>query len=136
MTEENPTIWRAGVNRVTRDFIRTPRRTIALSHIDQVAIGHPYAAPGLSLAFGCSLLTYRFADVLTGFELALLPGFGWAVALPGILITQLRLHSYSLKDVGLFMPLWRAYAMRRAVDKVLEIKRKQPLSPMQRIAGV
>lgn len=130
MTKKERTIWKFGINRVTTRFIHTRRRTISLNHIDLVELHRPYLAPAIGVTIPMNMISVRFQEVLTLNEHTMLMVPGWMACVIAMQIARLRLHSYSLKDLSITMPIWRGRAMRAAIDQVLmEYQADQPDPP-------
>ncbi|PHP64976.1 hypothetical protein CSC94_21830 [Zhengella mangrovi] len=118
-----PICWQRGSCSVTSEAVRTRFVSIALADIDLVQLRLPLAAATFAGAIGTSFLALRFRDVATAPELLALLGLGWGAALLGIVTAQLKLSSYSIHGVTILLPIWRAIAMRRAIDETLSRQR-------------
>ena len=119
MVDNEKTLWQAGANRVTTSFIHMHRRTVAMRDIDLVELHRPFLALTLPLAAMMTLVGVRFHEVMTDTELSVAMVLPWIAAALSAEIAQLRLHSYSLKDLEILMPVWRARAMRAAIDQAM-----------------
>lgn len=124
MSVNNSVLWQDGINQVTMSFIKMRRRTVAMSDIDLVEITRPYLAPAIGLCIVLNLIGIRFFEVMTGTEVSLVMVCGWVSAYAAFEIAELRLHSYSLKDLAILMPVGRARAMRLAIDKAMMARRR------------
>jgi|GEM_PF-4019078 len=118
-----PILWRSGANWVTHHFIHMRRRTVAMADIDLVELHRPFIALTLSLALALTLLGVRFHEVMTETELSLLIVPGWIAVVLSFQVAELKLHSYSLKDLKILMPIWRAKPMREAIDQVIDARK-------------
>ena len=124
MTEVRKTIWKNGNNLVTRSIVKTRRLTVSLSDIDLVEVRHPFLLPALGLSIAISLIVFRFIDVLLAVEISTLLGSVWIVFAIACCIGTLKLHSYSIDDLEITLPIWRARAMRNAIDMALSSQLK------------
>jgi hypothetical protein len=115
-------LWQAGRAQVTNASVRTRLMTVSLADIDLVEVRRPLLAGAAALAVATMLLALRFADVLLPTEFLSLVGAGWAGLIAALLIARLKLHSYSIDGVAITLPIWRATAMRRAIDAALQAR--------------
>jgi len=60
---------------------------------------------------------------MTEIELSLLIGPAWIAVALSCQVAQLKLRSYSLKDLEILMPIWRAKPMREAIDQVIDARK-------------
>ncbi len=116
---KNDELFNCGLIRVTKSAVRTPRLTVALEDVDLVELRRPLFGPALLLAIASSTLALRFGDVLLPEEIAAMAGMGWAGAVIGSCVARLTLHSYSIDDVALLLPIWRAKRVRHAIEQAL-----------------
>jgi hypothetical protein len=119
---------------VTETSVQTRFATVSLADIDLVEVGLPLVGGGAPLAIACTLLGLRFGDVLTIGELASLISFGWLGLCAALLIARIKLHSYSINGLAITLPVWRALAMRRAIDTALAHKSRNNLTNARRTA--
>ncbi|MBU2580261.1 MAG: hypothetical protein KJ622_00890 [Alphaproteobacteria bacterium] len=130
MTKSSNILWQSGTSVVTTTSVRTRRMTISLADIDLVEVRRPLLAGSALLASCGTFLGLRFADVLLPIEFASLLGIGWLGVGAALAIARLTLHSYSIDGIAMTLPIWRAWAMRQAIDEAL-MKRKQ-MPPRQK----
>ncbi|MFT5176637.1 MAG: hypothetical protein ACI8W7_004833 [Gammaproteobacteria bacterium] len=123
MTQETKIRWQSGASLVTDEAVRTRLITVSLEDIDLVEVRRPLLAGAALFAGATTLLGLRFADVLTFTEFAMLAGAGWLSLGASLVIARLKLHSYSIDGVAITLPIWRANAMRRAIDTALAKRR-------------
>jgi len=112
-------IWRAGESVVTPDRVRTRLMTVALEDIDLVEVRRPLLVGALLFSAGVFALALRFADVLHRAEFVQLVGLGLGAVAAALIIARLKLHSYSIDGIAMSLTIWRARAMRRAIERVL-----------------
>lgn len=114
--------WRRGSYRVDADGIYTPRTTIATEHVDLVDLRKPVLVETIAGAVIAGALTWRFYDVLTTTEVAILNGGALLGLVAGASIARLRLQSFSIRDASIFLPIWVAKPMRAAIEEVLRTR--------------
>ena len=132
MTISSNTLWRSGASIVTGTTVQTRFVTASLADIDLVEVQLPLLGGGALLTVGCTLLGLRFGDVLTIDEFFGLIGFGWFGLCAALLIARLKLHSYSIDGLAITLPVWRALAMRRAIDAALADRPRRQLTNVRR----
>ncbi|MEL7543915.1 MAG: hypothetical protein AAGJ70_09085 [Pseudomonadota bacterium] len=124
MSGKNNAPWSVAGFYVDDEVIRTRRTSIATEHVDLVDIRRPLLGPGVATAVFLAGLAMRFGDLLTGTEITSMAVIGCLAICAGSCLARLKLQSFSIRDVAIFLPIWIAQPMRVAIDQVLKTRRR------------
>lgn len=117
-------LWQSGESIVPHEHVRTRLVTVALNDIDLVEVRRPLLSGATLLCAASIALVARFADVLLTNESIGVLGLGCTAIVLGRNTARLKLHSYSIDGIAITLPIWRAKAMRKAVENALSSRDK------------